>query len=364
MRDVFTGTFTPVYCDGFDNYALSAQRWTAGSSGFVINTVASRHAWGQGAFTTTNGQIELLANSEFIIEGAMRVVENPASFGDNRVVGFGKIGVPLDAFHCSIRLNSQRHPYFTRDDTGALIAGPTIGPEKAMEMNVWYWVQVYVKIDGSVGEMQMYVNNNHWLSADGLDTKNDGAIGGSSQCDLLQWGGAQGWGFWGDDFVIQDGSVGKFMGDMIVIGKRPVSAGAYSDFTAVGAATGHEATDEVSADEDTTHIASETIGEKHSSIIADITEVPESSLVLAVQQAFRHRKDEPGPRSVTPFLKVGADEVFGEERFPSENAYLTMYDPPYTKQPDGVTDWPNVGDFNDLDVEVGVETGDGFGESS
>jgi hypothetical protein len=166
--------------------------------------------------------------------------------------------------------------------------------------------------------------------------------------------------YWYDDFCWQDGDVGEFQGaGLAIIGKRTIAAGHITEFTP-NTGTNHGAVDEIARDDDTTYVEDETIGHRDSYIIDNITEVPESSTVLAVQQAFAHRKTEPGPRSVSPFIWVDGDEILGQEWFPSETSYLTSIEDPQTLQPDGVSEWGTVGEFNALDVEIGQETGDGL----
>jgi hypothetical protein len=63
---------------------------------------------------------------------------------------------------------------------------------------------------------------------------------------------------------------------------------------------------------------------------------------------------------VIPFIRVDTDEVVGQEWFPSETSYLSSIDDCHTLQPDGVSEWGTVAEFNALDVEIGQEVGDGL----
>lgn len=364
--DPFGGTFDPIYCDGFDNYREVLDRWTVGQEAHTAGQPDqhpdfSRHTFGQGLFANgRNVQIELSrSSSAIIVEGAFnwRTV-----FGLGvQDIAFLKLDVATQG-HCAMRLSSSRHPYFTTYNSGTPIAGPAVGPERVVQVNRWYWFSLYAKIHASLGEMVFYVNGDEWLRAEGLNTLNPSASGALIDC--VQLSGQFGTSWYIDDVVIQDGETGKFMGDMIVLGKRPIAAGYITQFTP-NTGTNHQAVDEVEPDEDTTYVASDVVGERDSYIIEDITEVPDTSVVLGVQQAFRHRKDEPGPRSVFPFIRVGTDEYLGDEYFPSETGYRTSVEPVvHLLQPDGASAWGTVATFNALDVEIGQETGDGSGESS
>ena len=351
--------FTPVLVDGFDNYTVGDQRWTVGQT-FTCHPDFSRHAWGQGASfigafpNVPNTGMEIPPLTTTIVEGAFKLIGKNANILDS--FHWSKMDVETYR-HVAMTLTDTRHVFFRRGDNQAILAGPTVGPDKVIEVGLWYWLQFTVKIHASLGEIHFGVNGNTWLSATGLNTLHPSASSAVTDRFGVAQFATDAW--IADDVVIQNGATGEYQGDMIVLGKRPAAAGSSADLTPVGAATAHEATDEIAADDDTTYVASSTVGERDSMEIAKITEVPGSSIVLAVQQSFRHRKDEPGPRSVTGFVRVASDEVHGEERFPSETAYLTSIEAPMILQPDGVSAWGTVDEFNALDVEIGHEVQDG-----
>jgi hypothetical protein len=355
--------FVPTVVDGFDNYRRGRERWTIGQEfiggGFdPLSPSWSRHAFGQGAnILGSSARIEIPGRSAQIIEVALQY--NGAFQQFLPLLAFYKLDVSTFE-HVSVKLSDTRHPYIVRGQNNALLVGPTVGPDKVLELGVWYWHQFYVKIHPTAGEVRYWINGNPWLEATGLNTYHSGASTQTADCGgISQQFGPE---VRADDVVFQDGELGDFQGDMIVLGKRPAAPGYISEFTPVGAATGWEATNEINADEDTTYDGSDVLGARSSYEIAKITEVPDSSIVLAVQQAFRHRKDQPGPRSVIPFIRVASNEILGEERFPSETAYITPIEAPQLEQPAGGA-WGTVGEFNALDVEVGQEVADGVGAS-
>jgi hypothetical protein len=355
--------FVPLLGDGFDNYDVGLQRWTIGSEFHASDPISSsysRHAFGKGAFM--NGRscaIELPdgGRTAIIMECAMRLVSG--GFQPQLPwISYFKMDV-TNFVHCQVRLSESRHPYFTRGENGAVIGGPAVGPTRVIEIGNWYWIQFYASIHASTGVMKLWVNGDPWLEVSNVNTRHSGAS--SNIIDGLQLSTAFGIEMAVDDVAIQDGLLGEFQGDMIVLGKRPIAAGYITDFTPIGDTPNFECVDEHVADEDTTYVTSDVVGERDSYIIEDITEVPDTSIVLGVQQAVRHRKDQPGPRSLIPFVRVDTDETLGEERFPSETSYLTTIELPQTLQPDGVSAWGTVATFNALDVEVGQETADGVG---
>lgn len=361
--------FHPVECDGFDNYADTIERWTIGNGGSNFSG-ASRHAWGQGLGYQFNTipQIEHVPLGEVIHEFAWRDNDAVSSFVLCRL---GKLDV-LNRYHLGLHVSESGHPYFARYDSSnnltAIIAGPTTGPEHILEPNVWYWMQVLAGFHESSGYVKLMVNNHVWLEATGVNTMHGGYLptptAEQRTSDTIRLGEFPMPTIRVDDWVLQDGSDGVPQGDMVVIGKRPIAAGYITQLDLTGAATNHEAVDEIDADGDTSYVSSDTIGERDSYIIEDITEVPESSIVLGVQLAYRHSKEQPGPRSVRGFVRVASDEYLEEERFPSENFYLTSIEEVHILQPDLVSEWGTVGEFNDLDVEIGVEVGDGFDDES
>lgn len=349
--------FDPTLCDGFDNYTVLQERWTLGGA-FTASSAQSRHSWGQGV-RVAGAAIEIPPVTNFLWEGAVKLAQKSfPPFGRQADLSIGKHSTPVSTLiHVALHMSDTFHPFITNVSTGAVIAGPTTGPEFVIELGVWYWWQLRVVIHATTGSVDFRINDNQWLQATNVNTVHSSADPGEALVDYFQMGGSPGNEWDIDDFVWQDGANGDFQGDMLVIGKRPVAAGYLTQFDVVGAASNYLAVDEVTADEDTTHVASETVGERDSYIIDDITEVPDSSIVLAVQQAFRHEKTEPGPRTVTGFIRVDPDEHLGEQRFPSQDDYLTSIEQPFTVQPDLVSDWGTVGDFNALDVEIGQEVG-------
>lgn len=346
--------FLPVVCDGFDNYENGQERWTIGAnftSGPDTALAYSRHSWGRGAFI--NGEramIEIPPLPSVILEGALQYrgtfqLQHP-------IISFWKLDVTRRK-HASLHLSDSRHVYF-KDANDVVVAGPTVGPSKVIEINNWYWWSVKVVFDENVGSIELKINGDTWLTATGLDTVHDSAT--APLCDCVALSTQFGPEIYADDIVIQDGE-GEFQGDMVVLGKRPADAGYITQFTP-SAGSNWQNVDEIARDNDTTYNASSTVGERDSYLLDKITEVPDSSIVLAVQQAFAHRKTEPGPRSTIPFIRVASDEIVGEEWFPSETSYITVIETPQVEQPAG-GDWGTVGDFNALDVEIGQEVADG-----
>lgn len=350
--------FHPILVDGFDNYTVGVQRWTVGGTFHAANSSgASRHAWGLGGWVPGHNvpAIELPPVNALIWEGAVKLHDHfVPGFGPQPDFRFGKQGVALKQ-HVHFMLSDTRHPYFRRGEDNAVILGPTIGPTRVVELDVWYWFQVYILIHETLGAIHFKVNGDTWLEGTGLNTKHSEA---TAFIDWFAAGTQTGSEWYLDDFVWQDGEDGEFQGDMVVLGKRPAAPGYITEFDVVGAGANWQAVDEAEADDDTSYVHSTTTGERDAYLLDKITEVPGSSIVLAVQQAFRHRKDEPGVRSVTPFIRVDTDELVGEERFPSESAYLTTIEAMHLEQPAG-GDWGTVDEFNALDVEVGQEVGDG-----
>lgn len=345
--------FDPIEMDGFDNYTVGLQRWTLGSA-LTSSSERSRHSWGQGGENTGFSGIgypwiELPQVGSLVWEGAMNL--RIFNTGDPVAVKIGKLGV-TSGNHIDIRLSDSKHPYIVHSQSGTVLLGPTTGPEKVIELQNWYWWQLYVLPHASAGVVHFAVNGSTWLQGTGLNTKHpsfDALIDSFS----LAHGAFNTWYY--DDFVWQDGTTGEFQGaGMAVIGKRAESDGAETDFTP-NTGTSPEAVDEIAADDDTTYDASSTVGHRSTYIIADITEVPGNSTVLGVQGAWRHRKTEPGTRAARHILRVGSDEVQGPQRFPSETSYLTTIEACHILQPDGVSAWGDVDAFNALDVEIGQE---------
>ena len=128
--------------------------------------------------------------------------------------------------------------------------------------------------------------------------------------------------------VIQGAAADAFYGDCVVIGKRVDDVGSAAEWTPSPAVPNWQNVDEVDPDEDTTRNASAVIGARDRHLITKITEVPDTSEVLAAQVGYRVKKSDAGSRSLRSSLTDGGSDVFGTERFPPETSYLTFLDDP------------------------------------
>ena len=355
--------YDPIFVDGFDNYGEeSYQRWTLGSQsqgggppGYGLGLAYSRHTWGQGAFIQSQLKAELPNSmTTVLVEGALKLT-NRFQYPGHPTIRVGGLGVS-DYPHVQVNLSVSQHPYFVYSKDGSVIAGPTTGPDTIIQFNRWYWWMLKVVLHASAGSMELALNHpsNIILTASGIPTLNDD-VSAPAYADYVQFSQQFGETFHVDDVVIQDGTTSQgYVGDVVVIGKRVYAVGALADWTPSPAVPNWENVDEVVGDDDTTHNASNVIGQRDSHLVSLITEVPDTSEVLAVQVAYRAKKSDAGSRSMRSSLSEGGSDVFGTERFPSESSYLTFIDDPHVTKPSGGA-WGTVGDFNALDLEVGYE---------
>lgn len=248
-----------------------------------------------------------------------------------------------------LRAQTDGRLYCTRNGTliaGSLTTAPLLFPGLQVQF------QWRVKIDNAAGELELRVNGNTSpvITLGTLDTQAT-ANPTASQVQLGDHANltpTRSFGF--DDCWLVDMAVvgAGFLGDKAIHYLGPTGAGFYGDFSVVGAATAHEALDDVPPDDDTTRIASSTVGHKTSVALADSP--VSGGAIDAVWPVLRQKKSEAGARSDRPFLRAAATDAPGTTKVLG-TAYAYDDQAPFETKPAGGA-WDDTALTG---LEVGVE---------
>lgn len=211
-----------------------------------------------------------------------------------------------------VRLDDAGHIIVTRN--GTVLGTSTL---QIPSLNVYHHLEVLAHIaDSPDGWVAVRVDGVEWLYITGVDTQ---ATANATASTILVGGAGAGSGFIAqlDDIVVQSGSGASYpssmLGDCGVYFLAPDAAGNYnSQFSRVGAGvdSDYKAVDDPSPpDDDTTYIASLTVG--HKSSWSYPAPAPTAGSVKAVQLVLDLRKDDAGAHTVRPFVRIGGTDYTG-----------------------------------------------------
>jgi len=172
--------------------------------------------------------------------------------------------------------------------------------------NIWYYLEVKILFDGSVGTAELRVNGNPWISLAGQNT-------GVSQCNQIMFGSggsSDDSQRAGDLYICNDsGTVNNdFLGDSRVEVLLPSGAGAETQWDPLAGANWENVAD-VSPDSDTTYNKSNTVGQVDTYAMSNL--VSATGVIYGVQKMNYVRKDNAGSRSVAPVLRIGGTDHVG-----------------------------------------------------
>lgn len=209
--------------------------------------------------------------------------------------------------------------------------------------NTWCYVEVYVKISDTVGEVIVKVDNNTVISITGQDTRN-GATGVINAFAYVNAGYTDGFGSNGSQLDFDDtyacSSAGAtnntFLGPVRIDGLLPNSDGATTDFTPLSGTDNFAMVDEAIPDGDTTYNSSATVGHKDILGLSNIP-TPASVTVFGVISRVRAKSSDLGTVALRPSVISNAVEADGASRFLG-TAYAE-YSDLFEQNPDGNVPW-------------------------
>lgn len=224
--------------------------------------------------------------------------------------------------------------------SGSTVLGTTTF---VVAVNTWYFFEPTVKIDGTVGTVDLMVDEGNFesfsvLSLTGKNTKVTGNASANqvalchqasdvndiSQNDF-------------DDFYHTDPSDSVYpaaIGNIYVFAKRPNANGVHQDFSAVGAPTPYLAVNEPLEDEDTTYIKSAVLDNQASFVPSA---VPINYDVLATVLTHISREESDSGRAAAPQWTIGGVDYLGTPQ--SLTVDYKAYPQVYTTSPATGVKW-------------------------
>jgi hypothetical protein len=233
--------------------------------------------------------------------------------------------------------------------------GSQVGSASAnglLTLNVWHHLEWKVTISTSTSANQcvLRLNNVEILNLTGVATKtssnttaNAVSIGRnvSTQCGMSY-----------DDVYVLDNTGTQnndLIGDCRIETLYPNGAGNYAQLSANGAGTNYGCVNEHPADDDTTYVAGNSVGNKDSYAFAN----PAGTIntVYAVQMNMRARKDNAGTRTVARLFRASATDYLGSDN--SLSTSYALYRDVMEKNPDTNAAWTSA-DITALEAGVKV----------
>ncbi len=290
-----------VWIDGFDHYSAAngARKFTLNSS---VSMTTARYGSGQAIFmnSAATGLIKVLPTSSqaWRFGFAYQIT----SFANEPVIiGLQNGGTA----QVELRLNVGQKLRVTRNTTQIGVSN------KALNWNVWYYIEWYIVISDSIGSNQciVKVNGEEWINLDpGTDTQNDTV----STADRFYSTSASSTTQVFDDLVVWQDAVTTsptFAGDLRVVTLYPDGTGTYGTIF-VGSdgntTNNYQLVDETLVD-DTDYVLGNTVGgTKDSYTFGNPTSTPAS--VAAIQLVSSAKKDDIGNCNGKLFLRVSSTD--------------------------------------------------------
>jgi hypothetical protein len=192
--------------------------------------------------------------------------------------------------------------------TGELVARSSVEVGRSdpgvMHLDSWHHLDIYAKIDNSVGELIVKVNGIEVINETGKDTQDSNYV----NVDNIEFKYVYPGGTNVDDLYVDDS---KNHGDIKVVTKFPNADGTYSDFTPAGGSN-YENVDETYPDDDSTYNKGVAVGDKDSFIIPT-TELDGD--IVGVQLSNYVKKTGTKSTAIKNLVRVGGNNYLGNEEF-------------------------------------------------
>lgn len=319
--------------DGFDHYTTVSQRYIGVAQ--ALATSGGRNGNGvrsQGASFSV--PIILPSSQEWYTGFAWF----PGNAGDTHsfrnIIAF-RDGTTL---HTDLRINDTGRLFVTRN-------GTTVGPTgtTVLAFGVYYYIELYMKIDDSAGAFEIRINGATEASGTGLDTRN-GASAVANDIRLVNSAGGSIETRY-DDWYICDASgsapYNTFLGDVKVETIFPNGNGNTSGMTGSdgNSTDNYLLVDETAPNSDTDYVQSASVGTKDTYAMGNLATT--SGTVLATMPVPFARKSDAGSRQIYSVARLSGTE--------EDSAAKTLLDS-YTYLPDIRTTKPGGGAWTIADV--------------
>lgn len=324
-----------LWCDGFDHYGSSIAKlldgaWAeTGGALCTLSTVQTRtgtYAIRSAGLAGTQPSLRRVLGGSRTTVGigaAIYLDSLPTNNNSFRLWDYRDAG---NVTQLSIGVQSTGTIVVTR---GPLNTGTVLytTPTPAVVADAYQHIESLATINDTTGAVEVRVNGVTVVSLSGVDT----CATGNVECSQLAFltspstGGATAAAYMDDLFVYDNSGTynNTFIGDRRVLTLFPNANTATADWTVVGAASGYEAIDEASPDDDTSYITATTTGQVSE---FGLQNLPDGiSVVSAVVMVERARKTEAGPASTQVSIVSGASVASGANK-PITEVYTYRHD--------------------------------------
>lgn len=188
-----------------------------------------------------------------------------------------------------------------------------------LRTNNWFQIEFRVLIHPSAGEVEVRINEFVEFNVTGLNTRS--ALSTNNYVNEFRFNGSGGnSGIALDDIWVNDtsGSFNTgFLGDVGVETIYPNGAGTTTQFGVVGAASNYLATTDNPADNDTSYVATTTVGDTDLYTYQDLTRI--STNIRGVQYCTLQRKTNIGGRTIAEVTRSGGTNYVGATNFVTDD---------------------------------------------
>jgi len=291
-----------LFMDGFDYYSTDGNEgavgagWDASPTPGVGNT--SSGIYGYGKYSNNLTAYRTIPNTQTVILGFHYFPGG--SLGDNFTNWFTFYdGGTTQAV---LRIGDQGQFLFYRGNGSALLA---TGPINNLRPNTWVWLSIKIKFSATVGTIDITLNGVSLLSASGLNNITT-ANAYTNRFSTARPGNGSSYHPNWDNFHVCDDSGGApfnaILAERRIYFFMPTGAGTASVWTANGAATFWQCTDEVPSNGDTDYGSSTTPGNRSDVVIADVSGF---TVLDSVKTNMVARKDDAGARTLSSVVRQG-----------------------------------------------------------
>lgn len=310
-----------LFADSFDSYITAdfLKKWNSvvigDSNTWVIsagngrNSTASfrsTYVSSSGPNAAAMGSVTVTASQTGGVAHSLRLSALPSSTQTDAFLRFHDTAV----LHVDFRITSSGTIQATRN--GTVLATSS----NSLSANTTYHIEAKVKIDDTVGTVELRVNGSStgWINITGQDTRN----AGNATFNTINIGHSLSTTFAAaiitdiDDVVIWNtsGSVNNdFLGDVKVQALLPSGAGNSAQFTP-STGSNYACVDDASPNDDTDYVSSSTVGNVDTYAYGDLSTV---GTVLAAIVMLYMKKTDAGARSVAPVVRHSGTDYVGTD---------------------------------------------------
>lgn len=293
-----------VFADGFDYYNTNAYfltLWTGIQGNRAPNAVGTgRFGVGRSMDMTFTMWKDIPALATYIVAFAFKW-----GGGSTTLLSFDDtVG---NVQHVILKLTAGN--FLTVTSGGTTLGTATV----ALSANIWYHIQIKVKVDPTTGTVEVRVDGNTTpvITVTGANTR-QGSNSSTNRIEFLNFGTSS------DDFMILDTTGGfnnDFPGDCKITTVVPTGNGATNNFTP-SAGANWQNVKENPQDDDTTYNSDSTVGDIDLYAFAAIST---TGAIIAVRNNMTYRKDDAGVRQIASICRSGVTNFVGGTKTASSN---------------------------------------------